>query len=462
MRARYLAGCDGMNSTVRTTEGIEFAGARYPQTFLLADLEVDGLEAGTVNAFLTAAGPLLFFPLDRPAPWRVIAMRADSEGGDDQDAVLSELQYLTEIASNGRLRLHEPVWTSAFRIQHRAARQYRRGRAFLAGDAAHVHSPVGAQGMNTGMQDAVNVAWKLALVCRDQAHPSLLASYDAERRPVGEYVLKFTDRAFSMATSRQAVAQLVRARVAPRLLPLALHLRPGRSVAFRTVSQLGVRYRSSPAVQAGATASRRTPRPGDRLPDAPVVIDGRSSWLQTELGAPAFHLLLCGPDRWDEAAVTALEKRYAGVLEVVRLGRAPTRGVLYTPDGVALRRLRVSDCATLLVRPDGYLATRAMTQSSTTRGDTCRRGCADEKCGPGEADRPWEGEGETDPEHRLHWQEREGDDGSGPGPSPHQPGCVRDNDHQREEHDQHHDEEIERAVRPGTPYIGKSPTNHGR
>ena len=111
MRARYLAGCDGMNSTVRTTEGIEFAGARYPQTFLLADLEVDGLEAGTVNAFLTAAGPLLFFPLDRPAPWRVIAMRADSEGGDDQDAVLSELQYLTEIASNGRLRLHEPVWT---------------------------------------------------------------------------------------------------------------------------------------------------------------------------------------------------------------------------------------------------------------------------------------------------------------------------------------------------------------
>ena len=358
VRARYLAGCDGMNSTVRTTEGIEFAGARYPQTFLLADLEVDGLEAGTVNAFLTAAGPLLFFPLDRPAPWRVIAMRADSEGGDDQDAVLSELQYLTEIASNGRLRLHEPVWTSAFRIQHRAARQYRRGRAFLAGDAAHVHSPVGAQGMNTGMQDAVNVAWKLALVCRDQAHPSLLASYDAERRPVGEYVLKFTDRAFSMATSRQAVAQLVRARVAPRLLPLALHLRPGRSVAFRTVSQLGVRYRSSPAVQAGATASRRTPRPGDRLPDAPVVIDGRSSWLQTEVGAPAFHLLLCGPDRWDEASVTSLEKRYAGVLEVVRLGRAPTRGVLYTPDGVALRRLRVSDCATLLVRPDGYLATR--------------------------------------------------------------------------------------------------------
>ena len=139
--------------------------------------------------------------------------------------------------------------------------------------------------MNTGMQDAVNVAWKLALVCRDQAHPSLLASYDAERRPVGEYVLKFTDRAFSMATSRQAVAQLVRARVAPRLLACPCTCAQA-GAAFRTVSQLGVRYRSSPAVQAGATASRRTPRPGDRLPDAPVVIDGRSSWLQTELGAP--------------------------------------------------------------------------------------------------------------------------------------------------------------------------------
>jgi hypothetical protein len=154
------------------------------------------------------------------------------------------------------------------------------------------------------------------------------------------------------------VAQLVRAHVAPRLLPLALHLRPGRTAAFRTVSQLGVRYRSSPAVQAGDGGSRRTPRPGDRLPDAPVVIDGRSSWLQTELAAPAFHLLLCGPDRWDGGSVTGLVNRYAGVLGVARLDRAPTRGVLYTPDGVALRRLRVSDCATLLVRPDGYLATR--------------------------------------------------------------------------------------------------------
>jgi 2-polyprenyl-6-methoxyphenol hydroxylase-like FAD-dependent oxidoreductase len=358
VRARYLGGCDGMNSTVRTAAGIEFLGDRYPQTFLLADLEVDGLEAGTVNAFLTAVGPLLFFPLHHPASWRVIAMRSESGGADDSAAVLSELRYLTEIASNSRLTLHDPVWTSAFRLQHRAAGQYRRGRAFLAGDAAHVHSPVGAQGMNTGMQDAANLAWKLGLVCRDRAHPSLLASYDAERRPVGEYVLRFTDRAFSLATSRRPVAQLVRARVAPRLLPLAMHLRPGRSAIFRTVSQLGVRYRSSPAVQAGDGASRRTPRPGDRLPDAPVVIDGRSSWVQTELAAPAFHLLLCGPDRWDAGFVAALEKRYAGVLQVSRLDRTPSLGVMYTPDGVALRRLRVSDSATLLVRPDGYLATR--------------------------------------------------------------------------------------------------------
>jgi 2-polyprenyl-6-methoxyphenol hydroxylase-like FAD-dependent oxidoreductase len=358
VRARYVAGCDGMNSSVRTTEGIDFLGSRYPQTFLLADLEVDGLEAGTVNACLSAAGPLLFFPLHRPAPWRVIAMRSDSGRGDDTQAVLGELQQLADTASDGRLTLHDPAWTSVFRLHHRAARQYRRGRAFLAGDAAHVHSPVGAQGMNTGMQDAVNLAWKLGLVCRDQAHPSLLASYDAERRPVGEYVLQFTDRAFSMATSRRRGARLVRARVAPRLLPLALRLQYGRAIAFRTVSQLGVRYRSSPAVQSDGGPRQRSPRPGDRLADAPVIVDGRSSWLQTELAAPAFHLVLCGPDRWDSAAVMALAERYPGVLKVARLDRAPTRGVLYTPDGVALRRLRVTNSTTLLVRPDGYLATR--------------------------------------------------------------------------------------------------------
>ena len=314
--ARYVVGCDGAHSTVREQAGIDFAGGRYPQTFLLADLAADGLEPETVNAYLGPDGPLFFFPLGRPAPWRLITMRATTATGP---VTLEELQAEIDRATGGSVRVHDPVWTSAFRVHHRSARQYRRGRILVAGDAAHVHSPAGAQGMNTGIQDAVNLGWKLALVCRGAPADALLDSYDAERRPVGEFVLRFTDRAFAVVTSPHPVVRAVRTHVVPRVLPWALRFRTGRRMAFRTVSQLGIHYRGSPLVQRGSRWSRG-PRAGDRLPDAPVVRAGQKLWLQEALGAPAFHLLLCGPaDRWDDAATDELLTLHGGLLKVQRL-----------------------------------------------------------------------------------------------------------------------------------------------
>src|SRR3954471_22954298 len=216
--ARWLVGCDGARSTVREQAGIAFAGGRYPQTFCLADLSADGLEDGAVNTYLTDGGPLFFFPLGSPAPWRLITFVPDS--GPAEGAVpLDRLQQLVDAATGGAVRLRDPVWTSAFRVSHRGAARYRAGRVFVAGDAAHVHSPAGRQGMNTGIQDAVNLGWKLGLVCRGAASPDLLDSYDAERRPVGEEVLRFTDRAFTAATAGGAFLRAVRTRLVPRLLP---------------------------------------------------------------------------------------------------------------------------------------------------------------------------------------------------------------------------------------------------
>jgi 2-polyprenyl-6-methoxyphenol hydroxylase-like FAD-dependent oxidoreductase len=358
LRARYLAGCDGAHSTVRERAGIAFPGARYPQTFLLADLSIDGLEPDAVNSFLTDRGPLFCFPLADPAPWRILAMRnRSSEAGEPVS--LEELQRLCDEASGGRLRLHDPVWMTAFSIYHRHAVRYREGRVFLAGDAAHIHSPAGAQGMNTGIQDAWNLGWKLALVCRGVAPESLLDSYDEERRPVGRFVLRFTDRAFTAATSAHPLVRLARTSVVPRLIPLAARFAPGRAVAFRTVSQLGVRYRHSGAVQA-ARRPLRGPRPGDRLPDVMVERDGRRLWLhEAVLSDPAYHLLLCGHDTWDTGAVRSLRDRYGSLLSIHRLARDPADGVLVDPGGLALARLRVRDSAALLVRPDGHLAHRA-------------------------------------------------------------------------------------------------------
>jgi hypothetical protein len=256
------------------------------------------------------------------------------------------------------------VWTSTFRVHHRSADQYRSGRVFVAGDAAHVHSPAGAQGMNTGIQDAVNLGWKLALVCRGLSPESLLDSYDTERRPVGEFVLRFTDRAFTVATSQHFLVRTARRRVAPLLLSLAARSRPGRRAAFRTVSQLGIRYRRS-ELNSSADRSRRSPQPGERLPDATVSSQGRRTRLQASLGTPGFHVLLCGFPGWDDEAVARFAGRWAPIAVIHHLVAADlpvnpsAPDVVVDIDGQAFARLQVAHGAQLVVRPDGHIGYRA-------------------------------------------------------------------------------------------------------
>jgi hypothetical protein len=213
--------------------------------------------------------------------------------------------------------------------------------------------------MNTGIQDAWNLGWKLALVARGLAAEALLDSYHAERWPVGRFVLRFTDRAFTLATSSGPLARVVRTRVAPSLAPLAARFGPGRALGFRAISQLGVRYRGSSAVQEGRPSPHGGPRAGDRLPDGPLARDGRPRWLHESLGGPGFHLLLCGPaEAWDGAGLQALGSRWGGLVGVHRLAPRAGPGVLHD-DGTLLRRLGVAGTAQYLVRPDGHIGYRA-------------------------------------------------------------------------------------------------------
>jgi 2-polyprenyl-6-methoxyphenol hydroxylase-like FAD-dependent oxidoreductase len=367
VRCRYLVGCDGAHSTVREGAGIAFEGGSYSQTFVLADLEVDGdLERGAAHTFLGDLGILLFFPLATPATWRIVGMRPSTEDAHDGDQATErlslELQRICDRFTGGTLRVHDPVWLTYFRLHHRQAARYRTGRIFVAGDAAHVHSPAGGQGMNTGIQDAWNLGWKLALVARGVADPALLDSYESERLPVGRFVLRFTDRASSIAISDKTFVRLIRAQIAPRLLPLLLRLRKGRAYAFRTLSQLAIRYRHSLAVQEGPRAPRTGPRAGDRLPDARIVLDGRESWLHEAVAAPAFHLLLCGPATdWPRNHTVASQRRQGALLAVHRLTRdaeaAP--GILLDPSGKTLERLGAQQAAQYVVRPDGHIGYRS-------------------------------------------------------------------------------------------------------
>jgi 2-polyprenyl-6-methoxyphenol hydroxylase-like FAD-dependent oxidoreductase len=363
VRARYVVGCDGSHSTVRRLAGIAFRGAAYAPTFVLADAEVDGLEPGPAHVFVSGRGVLLFFPIGSPAGWRLIAMRPRGDTAEAGAAVeLDELQRLVDAFTRG-VRLRDPVWSTNFRLYLRHASRYRAGRVLLAGDAAHIHSPAGAQGMNTGIQDAVNLGWKLALVASRRAPDRLLDTYASEREPVGRAVLRLTDRAFTVATSDAAPLRLARSSLAPVLVPAALRLsrrlaRP-RVLAFRTIAELTISYRRSPLSAEGPGAPGAGPRAGDRLPDAPLdgaTPDGET--LHDLVAAPGFHVLLCGPPAaWPESAAAALGETATlegqGLLHVHRLDRG-TRG-----HAVALARLGIrEEPAALLVRPDGHLGYR--------------------------------------------------------------------------------------------------------
>ncbi len=363
IRVRYLAGCDGANSTVRRLAGIPFEGRAYPQTFLLADLEVDGLDAGAAHTYLADPGMLFFFPLGTPATWRMLTLRPPVGSGGESPVTLAQLQAIADQYTGGRLRLRDPVWISDFRVHNRGAARYRTGPVFLAGDAAHVHSPAGAQGMNTGIQDAVNLGWKLALTTRGLAAPTLLDTYEPERAPVGQKVRRFTDRPFTIATSHHPLPRLARTQLAPRLAPLAARLTPARAAVFRTISELGIRYRHSPASTEGPRHPRRGPKAGDRLPDAPLVRDSQPTTLHAELAAPSYHLLLCGPARcWPAPTLAALTERWPSQLAVRLLTRDATPGGLHDPAGTALARLgcRPDRAAHYLIRPDGHIGYRAL------------------------------------------------------------------------------------------------------
>lgn len=358
LAARYVVGCDGAHSMVRHAAGIPFEGEAYPQRFLLADLEVDGgLETAAAHAFPGADAALLALPLGTPRTWRVIGIDGvggPAEASTEAPLTLDEVQAFADRVAPGRLRVRDPIWLTRFRLHHRQAARYREGRLFLAGDAAHIHSPAGGQGMNTGIQDAWNLGWKLALVCRGLGPEGWLDTYHDERHPVGRFLLRFTDRLFTVAT--RAVAAGPRLRPARTLAlravaPLA-SLAFVRRRAFRVVSQLGIRYRSSPAVREGTPALTAGPQAGDRLPNLPVTVDGRATSLQAQVSPLGFHVLCCG--EVDRTAGAALIARRSLTRHAIVPADAVTRDTLASL-GVDGRRVR---SALYLVRPDGHVAYR--------------------------------------------------------------------------------------------------------
>jgi 2-polyprenyl-6-methoxyphenol hydroxylase-like FAD-dependent oxidoreductase len=342
--AAWVAGCDGARSTVRELAGVGFPGAPYDHVFYVADVEAKGaMVPDEVNVYLWRDGFHLFFPMRGDDHWRVVGILPKALRHRDGVRFEDVLPSLHQEAGAG-LAFDACSWFSTYRIHHRHAARFRAGRCFLLGDAAHVHSPVGAQGMNTGLQDAYNLAWKLALVVQGRAREALLDTYEAERLPVAKRLLATTDTAFRLIVSDHWLAGLLRTKIAARVAAAAMRFVRVQQFAFRTVSQVGVHYRRGPLARGAADWPEAAPRAGDRFP-----------WLHLRfrpgepardvferLGDTRFHLLVAGQPL--PAGLPAA----GGLLRVHVL-----------PDDVGntaeLARTGIPRRAFFLVRPDGHI-----------------------------------------------------------------------------------------------------------
>jgi 2-polyprenyl-6-methoxyphenol hydroxylase-like FAD-dependent oxidoreductase len=352
--AGYLAGCDGAHSIVRRQLDLGFDGGTYAHLFYVADVRAHGpMMDGELHVALDDADFLAVFPLsgasgDAPRARLIGTVRAaaaDETTADARARALTWDDVSQDLLRRLRIDVDQVSWFSTYRVHHRVARQFRSGRAFLLGDAAHVHSPVGGQGMNTGLGDAVNLAWKLAAVLAGRADESLLDSYQPERIAFARQLVATTDRMFTAATSATALARFVRLVLLPGLLPTVFRLPATRRLMFRTVSQIGIHYRDSP-LSAGHAGGVHA---GDRLP-----------WLRFEgdrVGGVE------PPARADNYAPLASLDWQAHVYGQASAGLTETchrRGLALQlfadPRSSPTRHHGIAANALYLVRPDGHVA----------------------------------------------------------------------------------------------------------
>jgi 2-polyprenyl-6-methoxyphenol hydroxylase-like FAD-dependent oxidoreductase len=274
--ASFLAGCDGAHSIVRRTIGTDFSGGAYQQLFYVADVEASGpVMDGELHIDLDEADFLAMFPLKGQGRARLV--------GTVRGERARHAQTLTFDDVSGRAREHMRVnvtkvnWFSTYHVHHRVAEHFRKGRAFLLGDAAHIHSPAGGQGMNTGIGDAINLAWKLKSVLAAQASERLLDSYEIERRAFARKLVATTDKGFTLATAQGQVADFIRTRIVPLIVPALFKFEAAREYLFSAVSQIAISYHESP-ISLGKAGSVRG---GDRLPWAPSPIADNFDSLRT-------------------------------------------------------------------------------------------------------------------------------------------------------------------------------------
>src|SRR5262245_44896340 len=290
--AKYIVGCDGPKSPVRHTLGLTFAGSTFERIFYVADAQVDWhMSHDTLHVCFSPDSFVVFFPLKGEKRYRIVGVFPEELNKHQDDILYEEIETRIKTESQLDLDIHDVEWFSTYKVHTRHVNKFSAGRGFLAGDSAHIHTPAGAQGMNTGIQDGYNLAWKLALVIRRQSGERLLETYNEERLENARRLLSTTDRFFGFAAGTDWLMNFLRLHVLPPIAKHLFSLDAVRKLAFPVISQIGINYRHG-SLSNHAGDEDFEVKAGDRMPY--ILPDGTS--IYDKLSQPKFHWLVFSND----------------------------------------------------------------------------------------------------------------------------------------------------------------------
>jgi 2-polyprenyl-6-methoxyphenol hydroxylase-like FAD-dependent oxidoreductase len=380
LRSSYLIGADGAHSIVRRDLGLTFEGAPYPQGFLLADCKIEWpYDYDHMKVFLQGRNLAVYLPLRGKDYGRIIAIKpfekpttaAALESSGSEPATLEEVQSAFREASGHDIKLCDARWVSRYRIHHRGVNKYRVARVFVAGDAAHIHSPAGGQGMNTGIQDAANLIWKIVLTIKGNAPDTLLDTYNSERWPVGQKILKYTDKLFSGLSSQKLWIAKVRNFLVPLVAGVVTRIRQCRARAFHFISQLGIRYHGNYFLYDEKSSFSRPNNltAGHRAPNALIA---RNLDVFSLAKNYSFHLLVLSRKSLSPDEIASLVEKLDGLPKSIGI-EIKVHIVAQSLMGRDDRIIRAessqvfdvysvthqSPQAVFFIRPDGYIAYQA-------------------------------------------------------------------------------------------------------
>jgi 2-polyprenyl-6-methoxyphenol hydroxylase-like FAD-dependent oxidoreductase len=342
IEAKYLVGCDGPKSLVRHVLGLAFEGSTFERTFYVADAQINGsLSHEALNICFAENSFVVFFPLKGEKRFRIVGVFPEEFNKDQGEVLYEEIEARIKDEAELDLDIHDVEWFSTYKVHTRHVSKFSEGRCFLAGDAAHIHSPAGAQGMNTGIQDAYNLAWKLALVIRGRADERLLKSYNEERFENAKHLLKTTDRIFEFAAGTDWVLNFLRTNILPPVAKYIFSFEPVRKLLFPLLSQTGINYRHSSLSEHAGDEDFEV-KAGDRMPY--FVVDGKG--VYEKLQQPKFHwLAFSNTPVAVQTLKTALERQYADLIDFNELPLHPHLEEIFG----------TNESFNLLLRPDNHI-----------------------------------------------------------------------------------------------------------